>query len=285
MYKIKDVETLTGIKAHTIRMWEKRYGFLSPERTDTKIRFYSDEDLLYILNIALLNQNGWKISTISKLSKSQVRQEIASLFSSKTIIDATQSLLVKALLELNEGMFRDTLTHLVEAEGLEKVYRKDLLPFLDRIGVMWQIGSIDPAQEHFISNLIRQLLIVEIDKLPSVDSEIIDFVLACPPDEWHELGLLFYHYTLKKQSQNIIYLGQNVPLNALISVVQRVQPTRGVVLSFVKRVSNEELTSFLKSLRASTHIPVYIGGAQSEIDSKLNIHRVYKVNDLIDSFV
>lgn len=285
MYKIKDVETLTGIKAHTIRMWEKRYGVLTPERTDTKIRYYTDEELLYILNIALLNQNGWKISTLSRLTLTQIRQEIATLFSSKSVIDRTQNLLVKALLELNEGLFRDSLSYRVEEKGLEDVYRNDLIPFLDRIGVMWRIGTIDPAQEHFMSNLIRQLLIVEIDKLPATSSEQVDFILACPPDEWHELGLLFYHFILKKHRQEVVYLGQNVPFDALKSVIERVQPKRGIVFSFVKRIAKKDFVTFLERIRATTHIPIYIGGAQAEEQEDVKELRVYKVNNLIESFV
>lgn len=285
MYKIKEVETLTGIKAHTIRMWEKRYGFLLPERTDTKIRTYSDEDLVYVLNIALLYQNGWKISTIAQLSKEHVKQEVALLFSSKSLIDSTQSVLVKALLELDEGMFRDALTNLVFNEGLERVYMKHLMPFLERIGVMWRVGTIDPAQEHFMSNLIRQLLIVEIDKLPAVSSDVTDFVLACPPDEWHELGLLYYHYILKKHNQNVLYLGQNVPIDALISVIQRLNPARGIVLSFVRRIGSSDLDDMLRNIREFTYVPIYLGGAQSESETILATERVYKVNDLIRSFV
>jgi DNA-binding transcriptional MerR regulator len=163
-YKIKDIEILTGIKAHTIRIWEKRYGMLIPERTDTQIRTYTDADLSFLLNVSLLNKNGVKISKIATMETSAIHALVTDIRLSPAIDNAEEKLIL-ALLELDEQLFRNTLNDLIHQKGLENTFSEHLIPFLDRIGVMWLVNSISAAQEHFISNLIRQKVITEIDKL------------------------------------------------------------------------------------------------------------------------
>jgi len=200
-YRIKDIETLTGIKAHTIRMWEKRYGILQPDRTDTKIRTYSDEDVTRILNVSILNNNGWKISKIAALDDFTLRREVLAASRQPNEDSALVNLLIQSLIYMDEDLFHRVIDNAVEKENFKTVYINYIIPFLKKIGVMWHVGSINPAQEHFISNLIRQKLIVAIDKLPTPVNTSIDYLLFCREQEWHEIGLLFYHYCLKEDGQ------------------------------------------------------------------------------------
>jgi DNA-binding transcriptional MerR regulator len=188
-YKIKDLEALTGIKAHTIRIWEKRYNLISPERTDTLIRTYTDEDLTNLLSVALLNKNGIKISKIVDMGKEQISKKVWDLKFSKNE-NSSQEKLILALIELDEDLFRNTLQSLIDSVGLEETFASHLIPFLDRIGIMWIVGTIHPAQEHFISNLIRQKVISEIDKLSVPNNDIKPVMLYLPEHEWHEISFI-----------------------------------------------------------------------------------------------
>ncbi|MFM7661891.1 MAG: MerR family transcriptional regulator, partial [Bacteroidota bacterium] len=161
-YKIKDLEILSGIKAHTIRIWEKRYNILAPERTDTQIRMYSDKDLVTLLNICLLYKHGVKISHIANLTLNQIQDKVEKIQEENDVEDSYEQLIL-ALLTLDENLFRNTLSTLIKEVGLSKTFTDHLMPFLGRIGIMWLVGSINHAQEHFISNLIRQKIIAEID--------------------------------------------------------------------------------------------------------------------------
>ena len=164
-YKIRDVEVLTGIKAHTLRIWEQRYGVLVPERTETKIRTYTDEELVYLLNIRILIDHGMKISRLSEFSPTEIRAKVAEI-KLKTPAGSAQEKLIVSLVEMDEFVFNDTMNELIQESSLEETFKQCLIPFFDRIGVMWLTGSINPAQEHFISSLVRQKIVSEIDKLP-----------------------------------------------------------------------------------------------------------------------
>ena len=222
-YKIKDVEILTGIKAHTIRIWEKRYHLLTPSRTDTQIRTYSDQELLQLLNIAMLNKQGIKISRIAEMSNTEIANKVEE-FSQGGSSDTQIEQMILALIQLDESLFRDTLSALIEKVGMLETYQQFVIPFLERIGVMWLVGSINPAQEHFISNLIRQRLIAEIELLPSPNKDQPKAILFLPEHEWHELGLLLYHFHLRSRGINTIYLGQSLPYASLLETIALLQP-------------------------------------------------------------
>ena len=194
-YKIRDVEVLTGIKAHTLRIWEQRYGVLVPERTETKIRTYTDEELVYLLNIRILIDHGMKISRLSEFSPTEIRAKVAEI-KLKTPAGSAQEKLIVSLVEMDEFVFNDTMNELIQETSLEETFKQCLIPFFDRIGVMWLTGSINPAQEHFISSLVRQKIVSEIDKLPVPKERQYPVMLYLPEHEWHEIGLLFYHYLL-----------------------------------------------------------------------------------------
>ena len=223
-YSIKELEQLSGIKAHTIRIWEKRHRLIDPARTPTNIRFYSDDDLKKIINVSLLNNHGLKISKIADMSVEQMNQRVLELseLKSDTAIHIDQ--LVIAMIEMEEEGFEKILNTLILRYGFEKSITEIVYPFLEKIGILWQTQNITPAHEHFMSNLIRQKLIVAIDGLPLPPKSARKILLFLPEGELHELALLFFHYLTRKSGFRTYYLGQNVPHDDLVSVFQVHQP-------------------------------------------------------------
>ena len=223
-YSIKELEQLSGIKAHTIRIWEKRHKIIEPSRTATNIRFYSDHDLKKIINVSLLNTYGIKISKIADMSLADMNKkvlEISELQNDKTIhIDQ----MVVAMIDMEEELFEKILNNLILRYGFEKTVTEIIYPFLEKIGILWQTQNITPAHEHFISNLIRQKIIVALDGLPIPPKTSKKILIFLPEGEMHELGLLFYHYLIRKTGYRTYYLGQNVPHDDLVSVYKVHQP-------------------------------------------------------------
>ena len=215
-YSIKDLEQLSGIKAHTLRIWEQRYDILSPDRTDTNIRTYDDNDLKLVLNIALLKDHGYKISEISKMSSEELGKEVL-LISDKQLNYPDQiHALTISMLDLDEERFEKIVSTNTLQFGFENMMINIIYPFLSRIGTLWITGSIGPAQEHFISNLIRQKLIVAIDgQLPSLRPGAKKYLLYLPEGEMHEISLLFANYIIRSRQNKVIYLGQSLPFPEL----------------------------------------------------------------------
>jgi MerR family transcriptional regulator, light-induced transcriptional regulator len=223
-YSIKDLEQLSGIKAHTIRIWEKRHRIISPNRTETNIRFYSDEDLKRIINVSLLNNYGMKISRIAGMTDAEVNQKVLEISEIKNEVTIHIDQLVIAMIELDEAHFEKILNNLILRYGFEKTVVEIIYPFLEKIGVLWQTKNITPAHEHFMSNLIRQKIIVAIDGLPLPPPTANKVLLFLPEAELHELGLLFYHYLIRKAGNKTYYLGQNVPHGDLVKIFKVHQP-------------------------------------------------------------
>lgn len=215
-YSIKDLEQLSGIKAHTLRIWEQRYDILKPDRTDTNIRAYDDQDLKLVLNISLLKDHGHKISEISKMSQEELSKEIL-LISTKQLSYPDQiHALTISMLDLDEERFEKIISTNTLQFGFENMMINIIYPFLNRIGTLWITGSIGPAQEHFISNLIRQKLIVAIDgQLPSLRVGAKKYLLYLPEGEMHEISLLFANYIVRSRQNKVIYLGQSLPFSEL----------------------------------------------------------------------
>lgn len=280
-YKIKDIETLTDIKAHTIRIWEKRYNILDPERTDTKIRTYSEADLVKILNVSILNNNGWKISKIAKMSDDELAEKILEITDNAKNNSAAVSLLIKSLTEMDEPLFHRVIDKHAEKEGFKQTFLNYVWPFLDRIGVMWLAGAINPAQEHLISNLLRQKIIVAISQLPVNSSDQTDFILYCRSNEWHELSLLFYHFCIQEQGFKVSYLGQNVPMDALVEAVKILQPTKGVVTSLIAALNDQDITSYFVELSDKINVPIYVGGAQSSKIDRTRLNSLHTIDQIL----
>jgi len=247
-YSIKDLEKLTGIKAHTIRMWEKRYQFLTPDRTLTNIRSYSDKDLRTCINISILNRNGYKISRIVKMPYPEISEKILEITENVYDFDIQIETLIVAMSELDESKFDKILTTSILKLGLENTVTQIIYPFFEKIGVLWQLGTINPGQEHFVSSLIRQKLIIAIDGQfvnPHSDAKL--FLLFLPAGEYHEIGLLYAHYLIKKAGFKVIYLSQNVPFEDL-SEVGLIKTPDYLFTSFTSNVNEKELQDYLDQL-------------------------------------
>lgn len=265
-YKIKDLENLTGIKSHTIRIWEKRYSILTPDRTDTKIRTYSDDELTHLLTVSMLNRNGIKISKIAKLDQKDMNSLLWDIKVNKEP-EFSMDKLILALVSLDEDLFRGTMNDLIERIGLEKTFVEHLIPFLDRIGIMWLIGSINPAQEHFMSNMIRQKIISEIDKLPIPSSKEVSILMYLPEHEWHEISLLFYQFLIREKGVHTTYLGQSLPYNSLLEGIEKLKPT-AILSSWLTAVDSKFVVSYFKRLRKDLpDMKVFAGGAQITTNS------------------
>lgn len=222
-YSIKDLEQLSGIKAHTLRIWEQRYNLLSPKRTDTNIRYYDDDDLKLILNVALLNDNGFKISKIASMDALEMRSEVIKLTERSLTHDDQIHALTISMIEMDEERFDKVLSGNITKLGFELTMLNIIYPFMSKIGVLWQTGAINPAQEHFISNLVRQKMIVAIDSQKKFVGGK-KFLLFLPEGELHEISLLFASYLIKTKGHKVIYLGQSTPKEDLLSVYKVHQP-------------------------------------------------------------
>lgn len=213
VYSIRDLEKLSGIKAHTIRIWEQRYGVIAPKRTNTNIRYYQDEDLKFLLNVALLNKNGFKISKISKMSRREVAEKVAAIAEINFDYDTQLDALTISMIEMDEQKFDHIISSNIQQMGFERTMLEVIYPFLDKLGVLWLTGSINPVQENFISYLIRQKIIVAIDKEPVAQGrQVRKFIIYLPEGEKQELTLLFMHYILKSRRNQVLYLGQDISL-------------------------------------------------------------------------
>jgi DNA-binding transcriptional MerR regulator len=246
-YSIKELEQLSGIKAHTIRIWEKRHRLIEPKRTQSNIRLYSDIDLKKIINVSLLNNSGFKISSIARMSADELSNKVLELSQVKNESRIYVDQLVTSMLDLDEQRFEEELMALEKKYGFENTITDVVYPFLDKIGVLWQTGNITPAHEHFISNLIRQKIIVGIASLPLITKGTIRVVLFLPETELHEIGLLFYHYIARKCGFKTYYLGQAVPHEDLKTVCSIHKPHL-LITSMTSNPSVHVLDAYLKKL-------------------------------------
>lgn len=245
-YSIKDLEQLSGIKAHTLRVWEQRYNLLSPKRTETNIRFYDDQDLKLILNVALLNDNGVKISKIASMASNEIREEVMKLTERTLTHDDQIHALTICMIEMDEERFDKILSTNIIKLGFEQTMMNIIYPFMSKIGVLWQTGAINPAQEHFISNLVRQKLIVAIDG-QTLKSGGKKFLLFLPERELHETSILFASYLIKNKGHKVIYLGQTTPYEDLASVYNLLQP-EFLLTVITTSPSSEDIQEYLNSL-------------------------------------
>jgi DNA-binding transcriptional MerR regulator len=262
-YSIKDLEKLSGIKAHTIRIWEKRYQLIKPERTCTNIRLYSDYDLKRILNISILNRRGLKISHIANLSEDELRDKIVLLSQNTLLKDDQVENLVVSMIDLDEPRFDKILSASILKIGFEETFHRLVYPLLEKVGLLWQSGTINPAHEHFLTNLIRQKLIVAIDGIiqPVLTSKKI-FVLFLPEGELHEIGLLYYYYLIKKKGHKVLYLGSSVPLHDVAEIIRSLSPDI-LVSFFVANLDNKRYGEYLKVFGEFPVQSIYLSGMRA----------------------
>jgi DNA-binding transcriptional MerR regulator len=245
-FTIKDLENLSGIKAHTLRIWEQRYNFLKPSRTFTNIRYYSNDELKKILNISLLNKYGYKISHIDKMSDDDLRSKILGLTQAEAQQERVVNELVQYMVDMDTDAFEKALSEQIKNKGIEKTITQVLFHYLEKIGVLWMTNHINPGQEHLVTNIVRQKLIVGIDNIDTPLKTNKSVLLFLPEAEYHEIGLLFMFYLLKSRGVQVLYLGANVPLSDVGYVAKLKKPdylyshiTRpGISFNFDKFLNN-----------------------------------------------
>lgn len=268
-FTIKDLENLSGIKAHTIRIWEQRYTFLKPQRTATNIRYYSNQELKMLLNISLLNKYGYKISHINRMKNEELREKLLSLSGSQAQQERIVNDLIQHMIDLNIDEFEKVLDQFIATRGIEKAITYIIFPFLERIGILWLTDHINPAQEHLITNIIRQKIIVGIENIVTPLELKTTVLLFMPENEHHELGLLFMNYLLKSRGVKTIYLGANVPLSDLEFVADLKKPDYIYthLTTVMKEFNFEKFINNLKNRFPNT--PIMISGLlSSSFDKK-----------------
>lgn len=220
-FSIKDLENLTGIKAHTIRIWEKRYNLLEPERTDTNIRYYSLVNLQKLLNISYLNTNGYKISKIAGIDSKEIPQLVRDIAQNDDSNNHILTTFKLSMINFDQNLFYNTYESLEKEKSFTEIFYDEFIPLLSEIGMLWQTDTITPAHEHFATTLIRQKILVNTEAIQSqnqIKSKKV-FVLYLPENEVHELGLMMINYEIIAKGHQSIYLGQSVPKEGLIDIL------------------------------------------------------------------
>jgi DNA-binding transcriptional MerR regulator len=262
-YFIKDIENITGIKAYTLRIWEQRYNMLTPKRTDTNIRYYEEDDLKYLMNVSILNANGYKISKISKMSREEVQKKTLSISENSSRYENQIQALTSAMLAFDEKEFNKTLSISILKVGMEETVTQIIFPFMQHVGVLWLSGSIHVAHEHFITNIIRQRMYVALDQLSPVPAlECKKFLLFVPNGENHDMSLLFASYILRSRGQQVIYLGTSTPLEDLNKIFKLHRPD-AVFCAITNSNQQVPLQVYIHSLqRTFPDVPVILTGKQ-----------------------
>jgi DNA-binding transcriptional MerR regulator len=285
-YTIKDIENLTGVKAHTLRVWEQRYHLIEPKRTENNIRYYDADDLKFMLNVAFLNQHGHKISRIAQMNSDELIQLVRTTLSQISFNQHQVNALVVAMVDLDEEHFEKIISTNILQMGFEKTMTQIIYPFLYRVGILWTTNAISPAHEHFISGLIRNKIIVAIDgQMPDKNPREKKFMLYLPSEEWHEIPLLFSYYVLKSRGHKVYYLGQNLPLNDVLAAYQ-VQKPHYLLSIFTTKPACDDVAEYIKKI--SNGLPdaqILLTGKQifqhetGIIPS--NVQFLYSVDDLL----
>lgn len=254
VFSIKDLENLSGIKAHTIRIWEKRYNILEPMRTDTNIRFYDIKSLQKLLNITLLHNHGYKISKIATFPEEKIPLLVREIISDKSAKHHAINAFKMAMMNFDQVLFLNTYNTLLSEKSFREIFQEVFIPLMNEIGVLWQTETISPAHEHFISYMIKQKLWINIEKLQSQEPLYTEkvFVLYLPMNEIHGLGLMYLNYEILLNGYKSIYLGACVPLESLMDVKKyfdnvifvsylSVQPDKEELNEYISRLGNEIL--------------------------------------------
>lgn len=287
-YSIKELEKLSGIKAHTIRIWEKRYGLLAPLRSETNIRYYGDNELKKLLNVTSLIGHGFKISKISEMSILEINQHLDNLINANKTSDSVSETLINQLItaaiNYDENAFEKAFSSAILRYGLIDTYTQIIYPLLEKTGLMWAKSELVPAQEHFLSNLLKQKIQTAIDSVaPAIPSEE-PWVLFLPEEEIHDIGLLFSSYIIRGGGNPVIYLGGRVPTDSLDSILKQF-PKAKLLFFLVKEFNMQTINSLVKninvnypesSVNISTNPKKLVG-----IDSKLVFDNINSVEDLL----
>lgn len=255
-FSIKDLENLSGIKAHTIRIWEKRYHLLEPERTDTNIRTYSLDNLQKLLNVSYLNKNGYKISKIASFKKEEIPNIVNKLAKKEDVQNPAINDFKLAMLNFDQVRFYEIYNYLSKDKSFKEIFYDIFIPLLTEIGMLWQTDIINPAHEHFLTTFIRQKILVNTELLQSElkSTSNKSFILYLPDNEIHELGLMFINYLLAYKGYQTIFLGQSIPIENLKDLTNfnkevifisyfTIKPEKDDLLSYIDEFQNKILSN------------------------------------------
>jgi len=290
VFSIKDLENLSGIKAHTIRIWEKRYKILEPMRTDANIRLYDLVSLQKLLNITLLHDYGYKISKIASYPEEKIPMLVREIISEKSAKNHAISAFKMAMMNFDQELFFTTYNQLLSEKSFKEIFYQVFIPLMNELGLLWQSKTISPAQEHFVSYLIKQKLLVNTEKLQILKPINTDkvFVLSLPMNEIHELGLMYLNYEILLHGYKTIYLGESMPIDNLKDLKKHfdsivfisyltVQPDRNSVNEYVNQMADELLDDTTELW--------YIGRMVEFINVSKKSDKIsvfHSINDLVD---
>ncbi|HPF02586.1 MAG TPA: MerR family transcriptional regulator [Bacteroidales bacterium] len=271
-YTLNDLENLTGIRADTIRIWEMRYGIIEPQRTATGRRWYTDADLIRLMNIALLNNEGIKISKIANLTSAEIKEKVSAATGGKNKPADTFVKLITAMNKLDEEAVDDTINKEIASLGVERTYKRILFPFLKNIGILWQTGAIDPGTEHFITAILRKHLISASPGIAGQGSKKRrKYLLFLPEGEWHELALLYFNYVLLKKGYKTLYLGQSTPLSSVISAAETWKPDT-VITGTLSGLAVSDASEFLLKMHRELKVKkILVAGGLAADAEKLKL--------------
>lgn len=289
-FSIKDLENLSGIKAHTIRIWEKRYNLFQPNRTDTNIRCYDLENLQKLLNVTFLYNNGYKISKISQLGEDNIPKVVKNMVAEQRDNGHVLNSFKMSMMNFDQALFFKTYNALLKEKSFREIFYEDFIPFLNEMGLLWQTDTITPSHEHFICALIKQKILVNTEKLqfstPTNASKT--FVLYLPDNEIHELGLMFLNYEILSKGYQSIFLGQSIPIFSLKDLVPlydnivfvsyfTVQPDKENIMAY--------LNEFHEMLLKDTASELWISGKMLQEINKSNLPKTIVAFSQIDQLV
>lgn len=270
-FTINDIVNLSGIKAHTLRVWEQRYHILRPKRKESNHRYYDNEDLKEILRIAWLNKNGYKISRIAQMT----RRQMIDICTKSSQTSTTQVILnefLKAVNDLDEKTFHNAMQSAVNHLGFEKTIFDIFYPLLEEIGRHWMSDKTRPVQEHFASEQIKRKLLSGIQSLTMPDDGPMT-VLFTPVNELHEIPLLVIQYFLKKKGVRVAYLGTNASISDLTFYIHK-KPVYTLHFHLITHLSYQSPDEYVQTLLS--HFPeqkIVVSGPVSEkiqiVDTRL----------------
>ncbi len=289
-FSIRDMENLSGIKAHTIRIWEKRYNLFSPERTDTNIRTYNLASLQKLLNITLLYNNGYKISKIAKLSEEKIPVLVRDIVAEKSEKSHALNSMKLAMLNFDQALFLQTYNGLMKEKSFTQIFNEVFIPLLNELGLLWQTHTISPAHEHFIANLIKQKIYIHTEQLQLKEPTQKDkvFVLFLPENEIHELGLLYLNYQLALRGYKTVYLGQTMPIENLVDLLKYYTNIR-FVSYFTVAPTKDDLEEYFKSfsevLEMAPDSKLFVLGYQIQTITEKTLPKAVSVFKSIEQFI
>jgi MerR family transcriptional regulator, light-induced transcriptional regulator len=281
-FSIRQIELLTGIKSHTLRIWEQRYDFFKAPRKESNLRFYTNEDLKKLLCISFLYHNGWKVSRIAALSDEEVAAEVERIPLGKENYPTAIQHLLKAAIDFNEAGFTAVLSDLQPKIGFEALISEVCYPYLNRVGLLWDTSKIIPAQEHFSSYIIQARVISETEKLSPTQNGEPEIVLFCPEEEFHELPLLFINYLLRKHGWRVLYLGPNIRLKDLEEAA-RLPGISHLYLHLITNFTGISIDEYFETLRRAFPDKIIVASGRSLEQSQrnfVNLHLLRRDEDI-----